>query len=216
MDGAFEPQHLLDEGGMRSRSSRSSCWTSGRSAISWTDGAEEPSGRLPARREQVGGDQGDIPNVGHRPVGKGRGRQTGHHVVARLAAALLDVGGEAVVEELQRLVRHLAAVCAGPGIGVLALELGSEHVVIGFGDAEQIGDDEQREGLRVVVDELARAPGVELVDLTIGQLPHELLVLLEALRRDQPQQEPALRGVLRRVERRQLIAERQLIAILAR
>ncbi len=88
--------------------------------------------------------------------------------------------------------------------------------MVGFGNAEQIGDDEQGERVRVVVDELALTPVEELVDLTIGEPPHELLVLLEALRRDQPHQEPAVSGVLRRIERGQLIAERQLVAVLLR
>ncbi len=69
-------------------------------------------------------------------------------------------------------------------------------------------------GFAYSLHELALAPGEELVDLAIGEPPHELLVLLEALRRDQPHQQAAVRGVLRRIERRQLIAERQLVAVL--
>ena len=62
--------------------------------------------------------------------------------------------------------------------------------MVGFGDAEQVGDHQERERVGVVVHEFAFAPPDELVDLAIGELPHELLVLLEALRRDQPQQQP--------------------------
>ena len=40
-------------------------------------------------------------------------------------------------------------------------------------------------GLRVLADELALAVADELVDLTVGEAPHGLLVLRSALRRDQ-------------------------------
>ena len=127
---------------------------------------------------------------------------------------LLDVRREPLVEELQRLVRHRAALATG-GVGRSSpCSSRAERLVIGFGNAEQIGDHHQRERVRVVADELALAAVEELVDLAIGELPHELLVLLQALRRDQPQQQPAVRGVLRRIERRQLIAERQRVAVL--
>ena len=100
------------------------------------------------------------------------------------------------------------------GRPLVALQLLAERLVVCFGHAEQVGDDEQRERVRVLVHELALTPGDELVDLAIGEPPHELLVLLEALRRDQPHQQPAVRGVLRRIERGQLIAERQAVAVL--
>ena len=58
------------------------------------------------------------------------------------------------------------------------------------------------------------AAGDELVDLAVGEPPHERLVLLEPLRRDQPHQQRAVVGVLRRVERRELVAHRQLVAVL--
>ena len=47
-----------------------------------------------------------------------------------------------------------------------------------FGDAEEVGDDEHRERLGVRADELAGASGDQLVELPIGEAPHELLVLL--------------------------------------
>ena len=58
--------------------------------------------------------------------------------------------------------------------------------------------------------------GDELVDLPVGEPPHELLVLAEPLRRDQPHQQRAVRGVHGRVERRELVAHRQLVAVLPR
>ena len=100
-----------------------------------------------------------------------------------------------------------------PLIAVLALELPSKLLVVGFGDAEQVGDDQQREGIRVLVDELAFTASQELVDLAIGEPPHELLVLVEPLGCDQPQQQRPLRGVLGGIERRQLVAERQPVAV---
>ena len=48
--------------------------------------------------------------------------------------------------------------------------------------AEQVGDDEHGEGLRVGADELAAAVGEELVELLVGEAPHERLVVLEPLR----------------------------------
>ena len=54
----------------------------------------------------------------------------------------------------------------------------------------------------------------ELVDLAVGEPPHELLVLAQPLRRDQAHEQRAVRGVDRRVEREQLVAHRQLVAVL--
>ena len=63
-------------------------------------------------------------------------------------------------------------------------------------------------------DELALARGEELVEDVVGELPHRVLVLLEALGGDQPHQQCAVIGVRRRVEGRQLVAERNLVAML--
>ena len=54
-------------------------------------GREQPHGRLLARREQVRGDAHDVDDLGRRAVGERRGGEPGQHVVARLAAAVLDV-----------------------------------------------------------------------------------------------------------------------------
>ncbi len=98
---------LLDEAsGCASRSSRSSCWQLGTLADHLEHRAEQARRGLLAGREEVGGDQHDVVDLRQRPVGEGRGGQLGHHVVARCAASVLDVGREALVEELQRLVRH--------------------------------------------------------------------------------------------------------------
>ena len=174
--------------------------------------AEQARRGLPARREQIRGDQHDVVDLGQRPVGERRVRQLGHHVVARLAPAVLDELREPLVEELQRLVLHLAV--GALGRLVVALELLAELLVLVFGNAEQVCDDEEGEGPRVVADELALAPAEELVDLAIGELPHELLVLLETLGRDQPPQQCPVGGVLRGIEGGQLIAEYEPVAVL--
>ena len=80
--------------------------------------------------------------------------------------------------------------------------------MVGFGDALEVGDDREREGLGVGPDDLERPLIGEGVDESVGELPHEVLVLLEALRRDEPHQEVTMRRVVRRVERGQLVAER--------
>ncbi len=69
--------------------------------------------------------------------------------------------------------------------------------MVRFGDTEQVGDHEQRERARELADELARAVGDELVELTIGEPPHERLVLAQALRRDQAHEQRPMIGVHR-------------------
>ncbi len=83
-----------------------------------------------------------------------------------------------------------------------------------FGHAEQVGDDEHRKRCAVLVDELDLPVRLELVDDPVGEPPHELLVLLQALRRDEPHEECPVRRVHWGVERRQLVAERELVAML--
>ena len=82
-----------------------------------------------------------------------------------------------------------------------------------FRHAEQVGDHEHGERLRVRVDELAAAVGDELVELLIGEAPHEVLVVLEPLRRDEPHQERAFLRVRGRVHRDHVLVHRQLVAV---
>ena len=89
----------------------------------------------------------------------------------------------------------------------------AEPPVVGFGHSEQIGDDEHRERLRVRADELAAAVGDELVELLIGEAPHERLVVLEPLRRDQPHEQRPLLRVHRRVHRHHVLVHRELVAV---
>ena len=163
-------------------------------------GAQQAGRGFPAGGEEVGGDQHDVVGFRQRSVRERRGGELRHDVVARFAASILDVVREPLVEELERLVRHLTALRSRP---IVALQLGAQRLVVGFRHAEQVGDDEEGERVRVLLHEVALAPRAELVDLAIGEPPHELLVLLESLRRDQPHQQPTVRGVVRRIERRE-------------
>ena len=64
--------------------------------------------------------------------------------------------------------------------GALCRELVSEHLVVDFGYAEQVRDHEHRERAGELADEFAAAVGDELVDLLIGEPPHEGFVLVRA------------------------------------
>src|SRR5262249_32706583 len=64
-------------------------------------------------------------------------------------------------------------------------DLSPQGRVVGFGHAEQVGDDRQRERLGVLGYELTLPVLDELVDQGVGGTPHELLVLLQAFRGQQ-------------------------------
>ncbi len=93
------------------------------------------------------------------------------------------------------------------------MRLSRNSGVVLFGHAEEVGDDQHGVGLGVLAHELALPPGVEPVDPVVGQSPQGLLVLLEALRGDQPHEQTALGRVLGRIERRKLIAEGEVVAV---
>ena len=90
----------------------------------------------------------------------------------------------------------------------------SEHIEVVLRHAEEIGDGQHRERLAVRRDELARAVGDELVELSFGQPPHELLVVPQAFRRDQAQQQAALAGVLGGIHRHHVFVHRERVAVL--
>ena len=86
--------------------------------------------------------------------------------------------GEVVVEPFQGVERLvLVAGAELARVGALQTETLAEPLVVGFGHAQEVGHDEHGERLRVRADELAAAAADELVELLIGEAPHELLVL---------------------------------------
>ena len=153
---------------------------------------EEADRRLLAGGEEVGGDEGHVLHVGSGPVRERGGSETRHDVVSRVAAPVRDVRHELVVEELEGLVRH-GAVHQGA-------EARPEQTEVRLGHALQVSDDEEREGAGVLADELALSFVEKLVHLAVGQAPHELLVLAQALGCDEPHEQPPVGGVHRRVE----------------
>ena len=123
-------------------------------------GGEQPRGRLLAGREQERRGAHDVDDVGRRPVGIGREREVGEHVVAGLAPAVLDVLREPVVEPAERVELHAALLARRRSHRDCRLRPKNlaETVVILLRHAEQVGDHEHRERLRVRADELAAGP----------------------------------------------------------
>ena len=99
-------------------------------------------------------------------------------------------------------------------LAVPTLQLVAEPLVVLLGHAEQVGDDVESERSGEVADELALAALDELVDLAVGVPPHEVFVLAQPLRRDQPHQQPAVRLVPGVVHDGDLVAEGQLVTVL--
>ena len=105
LDRALEAQRLLDEVGDAVAFVAQQLLQVRPFAEEQERGREEPHRRLLARGEQVRGDADDVDDLGRRAVREGRGGEPGQHVGARLAATVLDVRGEPLVEELQRVER---------------------------------------------------------------------------------------------------------------
>ena len=82
-----------------------------------------------------------------------------------------------------------------------------------LGDAEQVGDHQSGEGLGVFSDELALARAEELLELAVGEVPHELLVLFQPTRCQQPAQDRPRAGVVRRIHRDHVLEHRELAAV---
>ena len=175
---------------------------------------EQAGGRLLTGGEQERRRAHDRDDIGRGPVRVRREREIGEHVVARRAPAVLDVLGEPVVEPAER-VEPDVAFRAGTDLTRCPEEAETlaEPTVVGLGHAEQVGDDQHREGLRVRADELAVAVGDELVELLIREAPHERLVLLQPLRRDEPHEQRPLPGVVGRVHRHHVLVHRELVAV---
>ena len=161
VDGRLEPQALLDEGGDQAAVVAEPLLELGALGEGLEGGAQEPGRGLLAGGEQVGGDLHHVLHRGERAVGEGGRGQSGHHIVTGLTPPVLDVAGEPGVEVLERAVGHLD----GAGVHELLEEL---RMVL-LGHAEEVGDDQHGVGLGVLADELALPPGVEPVDLVVGQ-----------------------------------------------
>ena len=88
------------------------------------------------------------------------------------------------------------AVGAGTDLadGARQAESLAEPLVVLLGHAEHVGDGEHRERLGVGADELAATIGDELVELPVGEPPHERLVVLQPPRREQPHDAANARG----------------------
>src|SRR5262249_52502088 len=98
--------------------------------------AEKARRGLLTRGKEVRGDQHDVPDLGQRAVGKRRGGEARHHVVPRFAPTIGDVAREPLVEELERLVRHLATPARPELLSLAAaLELLAERRVLALGNA---------------------------------------------------------------------------------
>ena len=163
---------------------------------------QKPHRRLLTAGEEIGGNQRGVFHLGRRAIRERRCGQSGQHVLPRVLAAVLNVLTEPFVEELEGLVGDLLVHSRQPL---------PEERVIGFRDALEVGYDGQGEGLCVGAHHLARSLLDEPVEEEIGELPHEVLVLPEPLRRHEPHQEVTVCRVVRRVKCRQLVAERQLV-----
>ena len=180
-------------------------------------GGEQPSrGLLPGREEERRAPH-DRQHVRCGAVGVFGERHVGHHVLARLAATVLDVLREVPVEPLQRVEPHL--LLAGAELARRAVQEAepfAEPLVVGLGYAEDVGDDQQRERLGVGGDELAPTEAQELVELPIREPPHEVLVLPEAERGEQPHEQRPLSSVIGRIHRDHVLVHRELVAIACR
>ena len=148
---ALEPQRLLDEVGDALALARGrAAWRSGRSPSirSAKDSSRTVVSWPPANR--LAAISAASPTSGVDPSGKVAVARPVRMSFAGLTAAVLDVLAEPLVEELERLVLHVFVHRRQPI---------AEQRVVGLGHALEIGDDGEREGLRVGADELAPTAG---------------------------------------------------------
>ncbi len=196
--------------GISSLSARSSSLQLGALGQVLQGDGEEPGRCLLPGGEQEGGRTDHRCHVGHGAVGVGGKGQVGEHVVARIAAPVLDVAGEPVVEPRQGIEVPL---CEGLGPDfawcVVQAEPLTEALMVGFGHTEEIGYHQHGERLRVGADELTRAIAHELVEELVRQAVHELLVLLEPPRSDQPHEQCPLAGVGRGIHGDHVLVHRE-------
>ena len=183
LDRALESEHLLDEVRDELATVTELLLEIGALTEHLERRREQAHRRLLAGDEEVGGDERHVVDVRGRTVGVRRGGQPGHDLVARVAAAVFDVGRELLVEELERPVLQLAAL--GEVGGARQLRRGTSG---GRRRARRAGRRSRAActGAANSPTNSHRPSAEELVDLAIGERPHELLVLLQPLRRDQP------------------------------
>ena len=130
--------------GIRLRSSRSCCWTSGRSPEHLQCGAEQLGGGLLSGGKKERRRADHLDHLGGRPVRILRRRERGQHVVAGFAPPVLDVVAELVVEPLQRVdADRLVVQGADPRAGTVGSQDAPEFLVVLLRHAEQVGDHQQ-------------------------------------------------------------------------
>ena len=173
-------------------------------------GEQARRGLLPGGEED-GGEAHHVHHLGELAVGEPDAGQLAHHVVARRGAALLDVAGEVGMQVREHLIAGVPALGVAD-VALLAPEPAAERLVVFARNPQQVGDHEQGEGPRVGGAELDLAAIGELVDQPVGEGPHELLVLLEPVRREELADQRAMPGVLGRIEGGELVAHRDLVA----
>ncbi len=103
---ALEAQALLDEFGDAGGVVAEPLLDVGTLADHLQCGTEQPDGRLLPGGEHVGRHPDHVDRLGQRTVGEAGRGQAGQDVVARLAATLLDVRGQPLVEELEWRMAH--------------------------------------------------------------------------------------------------------------
>ncbi len=81
------------------------------------------------------------------------------------------------------------------------------------GHTEEIGDRQQGERHPVAEECLELAGRVELIDQSIGELPHEVFVLVEPARCEQAAHQPSSPRMLRRIHGDQMLVHRKLFAV---
>src|SRR3954468_12676948 len=213
LHGALDPQRLLDEVRDALTVHAELVLELGILGQVLERSGEQASGGLLAGREQEGRAPHDRCDGRRRAVGVLGDGEVREDVLARLPTAVLDVRGEVPVEPLERIELGLLLAAAElPGRRAETESL-AEPLVLRLRNSEEVGDDEQREGLRVGRDELAPTEGKQLVELLVGQAPHEVLVLAEALRRDEAHQQRPLARVVRRIHRDHVLVHREVVAM---
>src|SRR5690348_3019389 len=155
--------------------------------------------------EHESGNAGNIDRSGCRAVGKRCQRKLGEDVVARLTPPLLDV----LDEPLLFHANEAAPVALEPA----GYRSAAESLAVGLRHVQQVGDRVECERKIVVKDDLALALPDEAAELLVGKTPQEVLAVLELPRGEQPAQQRAVRGVLRRIERYEVVAERNPVAV---